>query len=82
MWSATVCTAALALGFFTLDWWEARSQQMAAEQAADWIADRDGGPHPVWYVGHWGFQFYAERREKRRQRRERMMRLMADEKGE
>jgi hypothetical protein len=48
-----------------LDWWEARVQQLAAESAAEWVRGRaappDGGEKPtVWFVGHWGFQYYAE----------------------
>jgi 4-amino-4-deoxy-L-arabinose transferase-like glycosyltransferase len=39
---------------------EARVQLQGAEIAAEWIAEQ-GGRGKVWYVGHWGFQFYAER---------------------
>jgi hypothetical protein len=39
---------------------EARTEQGAIEEAARRIREEgDGGT--VWYVGHWGFQYYAER---------------------
>ncbi len=50
---------ALALGYWALDWHGAWVQKTAAETAAQYIADRGGGR--IWYTGHWGFQFYAER---------------------
>jgi len=49
----------LGLGFWALDTHGAWVQKRAAEMAAAWIQERGGGR--VWYVGHWGFQFYAER---------------------
>jgi hypothetical protein len=49
----------LGLAFYGLDWQGARVQQEAAESAAAWVRDHGGGR--AWYVGHWGFQFYAER---------------------
>ena len=56
----TAGSVALALGYGALDWHDAWVQQHAVETAADYIAAHDGGR--VWYAGHWGFQFYAERR--------------------
>jgi hypothetical protein len=50
---------ALGLAFFGLDWRGACAQRQAAEEAAGWVRDHGGGT--AWYVGHWGFQFYAER---------------------
>jgi hypothetical protein len=50
----------LGLGFFALDWRGAEVPRQLAEEAADWITAHGGGH--VWYVGHWGFQYYAERR--------------------
>jgi hypothetical protein len=53
----------LAVAFLLIDVDGARIHQMAAEQAAQWVRERSAGrgwPR-VWYVGHWGFQFYAER---------------------
>jgi hypothetical protein len=50
----------LGLAYFTLDFANARAQQVAANEAADWIQQRGGAR--VWYAGHWGFQYYAEHR--------------------
>ncbi len=50
----------LGLAFFALDCWNARAQQTAANDAADWIEAHGDGR--VWYTGHWGFQYYAEHR--------------------
>jgi hypothetical protein len=50
----------LGLAYFGLDCWNARAQQAAANEAADWIQARGGTR--VWYMGHWGFQYYAEHR--------------------
>jgi hypothetical protein len=49
----------LGLAYYGLDWQGARVQQLAAESAAAWVRDHGGGR--AWYVGHWGFQYYAER---------------------
>jgi hypothetical protein len=49
----------LGLAFFALDWYDARAQPEAVEEAARWAREHGGGT--VWFVGHWGFQFYAER---------------------
>jgi hypothetical protein len=54
-----VAGVALGLAYAGLDWQGARVQQQAAESAAAWVRDHGGGP--AWYVGHWGFQYYAER---------------------
>jgi hypothetical protein len=50
----------LGLGFAALDLREAWSQQAAAEGAAALIRGQGGGG-TIWFVGHWGFQYYAER---------------------
>jgi hypothetical protein len=55
----TACGVMLGLVYWALDWYGAWVQQHAAETAAQYAADHGGGR--VWYVGHWGFQFYAER---------------------
>jgi hypothetical protein len=55
----------LGLGFYGVDLWEARTRQMAAESAAQWVRDRDPGAR-IWFIGTHGFQFYAERSGMRR----------------
>jgi hypothetical protein len=59
VWAITAGGAALGLAFHALDLREAQVQKAAAEEAAAWVRDHGGGR--VWYVGHWGFQFAAER---------------------
>jgi hypothetical protein len=51
-------SAVLGLGFAALDWWEGRAEKTLAESAAAAARARGGGT--VWFVGHWGFQYYAE----------------------
>jgi hypothetical protein len=57
----TAAGVALGLAFFALDYGEAEAQRQAAEGAARWIRAHDEGGGQLWYVGHWGFQYYAER---------------------
>jgi hypothetical protein len=52
-------SAILGLGFWALDWHEADVRKQAAERAAAWIREQDPKT-TIWYVGHWGFQYYAE----------------------
>jgi len=50
--------------FYVVDLADAFAAKHAAEAAAATIAEltaHDAQPPRVWYVGHWGFQFYAER---------------------
>lgn len=54
-------SAALGAVFALTDWYEAAAQRSAAQRAADRIAAAHS-QGTVWYVGHWGFQFYAEQR--------------------
>lgn len=49
----------LGLGFYAVDFRDAATEQAAVEGAADWVRERDGGR--IWFVGHWGFQFYGQR---------------------
>jgi hypothetical protein len=52
----------LALGYGALDAFGAWVHQKGVEQAAAWISERDQEPGiTVWYVGHWGWQYYANR---------------------
>jgi hypothetical protein len=55
-----VASSLLGLGVFGLDWREAAVQKELAEEAVRTI--REGSDEgTIWYVGHWGFQYYAER---------------------
>jgi hypothetical protein len=51
--------AALGLAVWSVDLLEARAQQQLAEQAVQNIRSRDPSG-TIWFVGHWGFQYYAE----------------------
>lgn len=42
------------------DVWDAHPEKLCAEEAALQTRARDPGA-AVWYVGHWGFQYYCER---------------------
>jgi hypothetical protein len=59
VWGIAACSAVLGLLVYGVDFVEARAQQQAVEEARREIQARGGGR--VWYVGHWGFQYYAER---------------------
>jgi hypothetical protein len=50
----------LGFAYAALDYWGAKVQQLAADEAVAWI-EAQGGKR-VWYMGHWGFQYYAEHR--------------------
>lgn len=50
---------ALGLAVWSVDLLEARAQQQVAEQSVQRIRAHDPGA-AIWYVGHWGFQYYAE----------------------
>jgi hypothetical protein len=55
-----VVTALLGLGFFAVDYLEARSEQQAAYDAAQFIGQLHSQAR-IWYAGYWGFQYYAEK---------------------
>jgi hypothetical protein len=59
LWPLGLGSLAVAVCFLLVDWHDALVHQRAAEQAYQWIQARRGGR--TWYVGHWGFQYYAER---------------------
>jgi serine/threonine-protein kinase len=60
VYGAFAASALLGLGYYAVDLRDAFAEKEAAEQAAAWVRGRD--PDAIaWYVGHWGFQFYAER---------------------
>ncbi len=52
--------AALGLAWFTVDFYDARAEKDAVAGAARWIRRQEADAR-IWYAGHWGFQFYAER---------------------
>jgi hypothetical protein len=49
---------ALGVFYYAADLAEAVAQKAAAERSARWV--RDQGSGHAWFVGHWGFQYYAE----------------------
>src|SRR5947199_360448 len=49
-------SSALGLGYALIDLLDARAQKQAIAEITD-LESRT----PKWFVGHWGFQFYAER---------------------
>lgn len=49
----------LGLGFYAIDWLDARPFRDGAEQASAFVNANGGGR--VWYNGRWGFRYYAER---------------------
>jgi hypothetical protein len=46
--------------FYAVDLREAWAWRAVAEQSAEFIRQRDPDSR-VWFVGHWGFQFYADK---------------------
>jgi hypothetical protein len=66
-WVRSVASGGIALGllFYAVDMLDAFAGQKGAESAARWVADQPvepgAPPATIWYVGHWGFQYYAER---------------------
>jgi hypothetical protein len=49
----------LGAGFYTVDLADAMAQKNALLRAASVVVQQPG--ETVWFTGHWGFQFYAER---------------------
>ncbi|MCI0455761.1 MAG: glycosyltransferase family 39 protein [Gemmataceae bacterium] len=60
VWGIALGGMALGLGVYGIDVRDAFAQKEAAEAAAQCIREQEPGA-TIWYVGHWGFQFYAER---------------------
>lgn len=52
--------AVLGLIYYAIDLREAVNEKRGAESTAQIIRKLDGSVQ-IWFVGHWGFQFYAER---------------------
>ncbi len=59
VWGAAAYGVVLGVGFYAVDLIDARAQRDAVAEAARRVGEAGGGD--AWYVGHWGFQFYAER---------------------
>jgi hypothetical protein len=57
-----VMAVGLAFGglYYYVDLREALAEKQAVEDVSGWVRGRDAGAR-IWYVGHWGFQFYAGR---------------------
>lgn len=53
--------SALGALFFAVDLEEALATRRAVEDAAQWVWLRAAPGSRIFYVGHWGFQYYAER---------------------
>jgi hypothetical protein len=60
LYGLVVVTVLLGLGFFAVDYLEARAEQQAAFTASQWI-HQEHRQATIWYAGFWGFQFYAEK---------------------
>jgi hypothetical protein len=56
--AVVVFSAVLGIGYAGLDLREAQTEKEMAEGAAGYAREHGGGD--VWFVGHWGFQYYAE----------------------
>jgi hypothetical protein len=59
VWVIALFGMLLGLVVYLADLRDAYASKTGAEGAAAWI-EAQGRPGAVWYVGHWGFQFYAE----------------------
>jgi hypothetical protein len=53
------CNILLGLFYWGVDMLDARAEKLAVAETAQEIRNRDEHG-AVWYVGHWGFQYYAE----------------------
>ncbi|MBY0522951.1 MAG: glycosyltransferase family 39 protein [Gemmataceae bacterium] len=60
VWLAGALSIGLGLLFWSVDTNDAYAEKRAAEDAAEFIRAREPDA-TIWYVGHWGFQHYAER---------------------
>lgn len=50
----------LGLVYYAVDLREAQAEQEGVDTAARWIREQDPEAR-IWYMGYWGFQYYAER---------------------
>jgi hypothetical protein len=60
VWCIAGANVLLGLAFYAVDFRDATAQKEGTEMAAAQIKAHDPNA-TIWYVGHWGFQFYAER---------------------
>jgi hypothetical protein len=60
IWSLVAANAGLGFLFYMVDFRDALAWKQAAEGSAAYIHERSPNA-TIWYVGHWGFQYYAER---------------------
>jgi hypothetical protein len=60
VWSVAAAGIVLGFVFYGVDMVDAFAEKDAAEEAAAFVRSRDSEAR-IWYCGHWGFQYYAER---------------------
>jgi hypothetical protein len=60
IWLIAAANAGLGFLFYVVDFRDAMAWKQAAEGSAAYIRERNPKA-TIWYVGHWGFQYYAER---------------------
>ena len=61
-WKAATAGASLGALFWTVDFLEASAEKRAVLDTVSWLHQRAGPTFErVFFAGHWGFQFYAER---------------------
>lgn len=60
VWLVAALGVILGLGFYAIDLHEAQARKQAVVDAEKFIRGRSS-EGVIWFAGHWGFQFYAER---------------------
>jgi len=58
-WGIVLAGTLLGAVFYGIDVRDAYAQKQLVAKAAEFLNKKEGGT--IWYVGHWGFQYYAER---------------------
>jgi len=51
----------LGLLFAGTDYWDALAEKRAVDDSLGWVRQQPGGDRPIWFTGHWGFHYYADR---------------------
>jgi hypothetical protein len=59
-WWALAFGIAIGIAVAAIDVWDAFPEKVCAERAAEVVRERPDGS-TVWFVGHWGFQYYCDR---------------------